>query len=155
MRIIIPGFGDLNLKHLVLDYNGTIATDGAFLEEIRRQLNNLAETVTLHILTADTHGSVKDHLRELPCVLRIIGNDKQDEEKWRYVKELGSKEVVAIGNGRNDALMLGEACLGVGVMHVEGCSSQIMAASDVLCRSTEDALNLLLHPSRLIATLRN
>ena len=62
---------------------------------------------------------------------------------------------MAIGNGRNDILMLKEALLGIGIVQMEGASTAIFGAADLLCTSIINALNLLLHPTRLQATLRN
>ena len=36
MKIEIPGYKELDLKYLVLDYNGTIARDGIIPESIRK-----------------------------------------------------------------------------------------------------------------------
>ena len=66
---------------------------------------------------------------------------------------LGAR-TVAFGNGANDALMLRKARLGICVMHGEGASLQALLASDVLVASAEEALDLLLKPARLVATLR-
>ena len=35
MKVEIPGYGELNLKYLILDYNGTIAVDGRIPERIK------------------------------------------------------------------------------------------------------------------------
>ncbi|HBI27990.1 MAG TPA: ATPase P, partial [Peptococcaceae bacterium] len=37
--IDIPGRGELNLQHLVLDYNGTIAFDGSLIKGVEEELN--------------------------------------------------------------------------------------------------------------------
>jgi soluble P-type ATPase len=70
------------------------------------------------------------------------------------LEKLGAAQTVAFGNGANDALMLRKACLGICVMHGEGTSMQALLASDVLVASAEEALDLLLKPARLLATLR-
>jgi len=70
------------------------------------------------------------------------------------LEKLGASQTVAFGNGANDALMLRKACLGICVMHGEGTSLQALLASDVLAASAEEALDLLLKPARLVATLR-
>jgi soluble P-type ATPase len=62
---------------------------------------------------------------------------------------------VAIGNGRNDVNMLAEAALGIAVMGPEGTSSEAVRAADVVVMSINEALDVLLHPERLKATLRS
>lgn len=154
IHIDIPGFKNLSLSHLVMDYNGTIACDGELIPELRDILSKLSDSILLHIITADTHGSVKEKIGEISCDLKIINPENQDREKLVYIQKLGCEKVVAVGNGRNDVLMLEHASLGIGIIHSEGCSSRIVSASDVLCSSPVDALNLLVRPSRLIASLR-
>lgn len=44
----------------------------------------------------------------------------QDQQKLKYVKDLGSSHVIAIGNGKNDLLMLRESALGIGIIQAEG-----------------------------------
>jgi soluble P-type ATPase len=72
-----------------------------------------------------------------------------------FIESLGICNTIAIGNGRNDALMLKNAILGFAVMQDEGVNIQALNAADVLFASIIDALDALLIPNRLIATLRN
>jgi soluble P-type ATPase len=78
----------------------------------------------------------------------------QDLQKEKYVENLGEDQVIAIGNGRNDSLMLQKAALGIAVMQQEGMYSPLSGHCDILCNSVTDALNLLLKSKRIIATLR-
>lgn len=52
-------------------------------------------------------------------------------------------------------MMLHEAALGLVVIQAEGAAQIAVAAADIVSKSIEDALDLLLRPKRLIATLRN
>ena len=71
------------------------------------------------------------------------------------IQQLGPQHVVAIGNGRNDQWMLAEAVLGIAVLQEEGACTQALLAADVVAPSITAALDLLLHPLRLTATLRS
>ncbi len=42
IEVNVPGFGNLRLQHLVLDYNGTLSRDGGLLEGVREALLALA-----------------------------------------------------------------------------------------------------------------
>jgi soluble P-type ATPase len=106
------------------------------------------------VLTADTHGTAVDKVKHLPVTLAVIGKDRQDEEKAQYVRRLGAAKVVAVGNGRNDILMLAEAGLGIGILQQEGASMKTIMAADLLCTNIADVFGLLLTPVRLQATLR-
>ena len=155
LSISIPGKDVLTLDYLVLDYNGTIAEDGNLLEEIPERLSKLAARLKIFIVTADTYGTVAEKTAHLPCDLHVIAADRQDVEKKAFVKQLGAEKTAAIGNGRNDTLMLEQAALGIGVIQAEGGSGLMIQKADVICTHIRDALDLLLLPDRLKATLRN
>jgi soluble P-type ATPase len=153
--INIPGFAELKLEHLVLDLNGTLAVDGALLAGIDNVFKRLAEHLTIHVITADTFGTASSLFGGLPCHLGVIAQKNQDLEKYNYIVALDPKKVVAIGNGRNDRLMLEEAALGIGVIQREGASMAALTAAEVVLTDIHAAFELLLKPQRLIATLRN
>ena len=155
VEIDIPGFGELRLEHLVFDYNGTLAVDGRLLPGVQEQLNELAERLNIHVVTADTFGRVTSGLEDVHCAITILSTDNQAEEKRDVVRKLGSFQVAAIGNGRNDRFMLQESVLGIALIQTEGASAQTLRAADIVCTSIGDALSLLRKPLRLVATLRS
>jgi soluble P-type ATPase len=151
----IPGFADLCLEHLVLDFNGTLAEDGTLLAGVRTVLAALAGDLTIHVVTADTFGRAAEELDGLPVRLTVLPGDDQADAKLSYVQALGTDRVVAVGNGRNDRKMLAAAALGIAVVQREGGASDTLAAADVVVTGVLDALELLRHPTRLVATLRS
>jgi len=155
LRILIPGYKELQLEHLVLDYNGTLACDGEILEGVEQSLKALAEELQIHVVTADTFGKVRSRLENAPCTLVVLPQAGQDVGKRAYVEQLGSQCVVAIGNGRNDRLMLKEAALGIAVVQGEGAASESLLAAAVVCADIRSAFDLLRNPLRLTATLRS
>jgi soluble P-type ATPase len=152
--IEIPNYETVNLKHIVLDYNGTIAKDGILKEEARKMLVLLAQQYTLHVITADTFGSVKNELQGLDLHVKVLRSQNHTLEKEDYIIELNENQCAAIGNGNNDAKMLQVAEIGICVIGDEGCSTKSLLASDITCKSISEALALFVHPQRLIATLR-
>lgn len=60
MKIEIPGYKELNLRYLVLDYNGTIAMGGKIKESVKERIRKLAEEMDIIVLTADTYGTAKE-----------------------------------------------------------------------------------------------
>jgi len=153
--IRIPGFKELRLSHLVLDYNGAIAVHGRLLQGVLEKLAALAPGLAIHILTADTFGTVRDQVAHLPTDLVVIPSGDQAEAKGAYVRRLGGEAVAAVGNGRNDRLMLKEAALGIAVLQAEGAAVQALMAADVVVPGILEALDLLLTPAALTATLRD
>jgi len=154
LEVNIPGYGQLQLEHLVLDYNGTLACDGQLLDGVGERLHKLSEQLHIHVITADTFGSVKTALEGIPCELVILPAGSQDTGKLTYIEQLGSATAVCVGNGRNDTLMLKEAALGLAVLQAEGAAVAALTAADVVCPNILAALDLLAHPFRLVATLR-
>ena len=154
IEIRVPGFGDLSLSHLVCDYNGTLALDGALLPGVADALRDLAEDMQIHVVTADTFGQASSQLAGLPLRLTIIPSASPVDAKLAYVSRLGADGVVAVGNGRNDVEMLKAARVGIALMQGEGGAAAALVAADIVARSILDALGLLCAPQRLLATLR-
>ncbi len=155
LEIQIPGFGNLDLESLVCDYNGTLARSGRLAPEVRAMMLSIAAQLRIYVITGDSFGTATEQLRGLPCEIKTLPSQGQAKAKQEFVAELGSRHVVAIGNGRNDRLMLAEAILGIAVVGDEGVASQTAAASDVLVKHIADAFALLREPRRLVATLRS
>ncbi len=155
VEIEIPGWGALSLKYLVMDYNGTLAVDGRLIDGVDIVLARLAQKLDLHVLTADTFGLAKKGLSGIPCELSILARENQAEGKEKFVRQLGADKTVAVGNGRNDRLMLEASALGIALILAEGASSETIASADIVCNSIIDALSLLENPLRLVATLRS
>ena len=155
IAVNIPGFAQLALHHLVLDYNGTLAVDGRLRPGVKPLLRRLAKSLRIHVVTADTFGLAARQLAGLPLELHILGLERQATAKRLFVGRLGRDGVVAIGNGRNDRFMLASAALGIAVCQREGAAAETVAAANVVVSDIRDALSLLLHPNRLVATLRS
>jgi len=154
LHLNIPGYKDLRLEHLVLDFNGTLACDGQLIPGVKQLLEALAPKLHLHLLTADTFGSVKEQVAGLPVSLHVIAPGREAQAKADYLQALGPEKTAAIGNGRNDGLMLQQAALGVAVLQSEGLAVEALLAAHVITPGILEALELLLYPQRLQATLR-
>lgn len=155
IEIQIPGYKKLHLEHLVLDYNGTMAIDGQLITGVKEALIDLSEKIQIHVLTADTFGKVKSEVKDIPCTLSILPEEKQDEGKLDYIKRLDPDATVCVGNGRNDRLMLKEAVLGIALIQEEGAAVETVLSADIVCSDIISALDLLNNPLRLVATLRS
>lgn len=167
LRIDIPGRGPLTLSTLILDYNGTLAKDGALLDGVAERLQALGQMLHIIVLTADTHGTVARNMQGLPVEVVVIGarasaadsdnnfvKEGEDEAKLRVLTGQGRETCAAFGNGRNDNLMLGKAALSVAVLGDEGLSTAALGAAQIVVKDIRDGLDLLLKTDRLRATLR-
>lgn len=152
IEVEIPGRATLRLAHLVLDVNGTLALDGVLLPGVKQRLDQLRPLLEIHLLTADTHGHQAAIDAELGLKATII--QQGAVEKGAYVLSLSGEQVVTIANGTNDTAMFNAAGLRIAVLGPEGLAADLLKASDILVRDINDALDLLLHTRRLVATLR-
>jgi len=154
IELNIPGRGLIQLKHLVSDVNGTLALDGQLLDGAPKALLALSDRLQLHLLTADTHGRQAQIDERLGLQAVRIPKGGEAKAKAAYVHDLGAESVVALGQGANDAVMLREAAIGIAVASVEGLAIESLTSADIFVPDIITALELLEHPTRLVATLR-
>jgi P-type E1-E2 ATPase len=154
IELNIPGRGLVQLHHLVCDVNGTLAVDGQLLENVKLGLSTLRDRLTLHLLTADTHGRQETIDRQLNIKAVRIQPGEEATQKANYVEQLGADTVVAIGQGSNDAGMIRTAGLGICVLSAEGTAVETLLGADLIVANISDALEMLEKPLRIVATLR-
>lgn len=150
----ISGFGQRTLHHLVLDYNGTLALDGRVQPGVFSRLSQLRSKLQIHILTADTYGTVRSTFGQSGYTVHVLPAGNERAAKAEYVRELSALSCACLGNGNNDSVMLEEAGLSMVVLQPEGIARAALSAAHILVPGIEAGLDLLLHPNRLKATLR-
>lgn len=154
IEVDIPGWRPLRIDHLLLDLNGTLALDGELLP-IHGQVRRLTKRLDVHLLSADTHGTLEAVAAELGVAwTRLPPVGAEAEHKAHFARQLGADRVAALGNGANDMGMLEVAALGIAVVGPEGAFGPAVAVADLVVGAPEVALELLLKPARLVATLR-
>ncbi len=144
--------GSASIHRLVLDFTGTLSLDGTLIPGVAHRLRALSSHLTITVLTADTFGTAREALRELPVDVEII---RDGGHKAELVSGMDPEGVIAIGNGRNDVPMMNVARVGIAVVGPEGAAAELLAAADVVTRDILDALELVANPLRLKATLRD
>jgi len=155
VRIEISGSQTLVIENLLLDFNGTLAQNGKISDKVRQIIIELSENLKLCVATADTRGNASTECSGLPLeLLELPGGMPEDEAKLKLLEKLGKDRTAVVGNGRNDALTLADATLGICVLGEEGAHKRAVAAAQVLVHSIEDALGLFVDTNRLVATLR-
>jgi soluble P-type ATPase len=154
ITINIPGWGNMDIENIVLDLNGTIATDGRIPFEVKEKIKPLTEKVKIYVLTADTQGTASEEIQDMKVELIKIAEEDSKRGKFDLLKTLTPESTVVIGNGNNDELILREAALGIAVLGDEGMSALAVKNADIIVKNISDALDLFLKPKRLIATLR-
>jgi P-type E1-E2 ATPase len=150
----IPGRGNVQLRHLVFDVNGTLAVDGIPLDGIAKRLASLRDRLEIHLVTADTHGQQTTIDRQLNIqAVRLQAGD-ESTQKADIVRGLGAEAVAAIGQGANDAGMLQAAALGICVLSPESTAVETLLAADLVTPDIFAALDLFDKPLRIVASMR-
>jgi len=155
MEINIPGTGTLDIKNILLDYNGTLAVDGILIPGVKDLLNELSGQFGIHVITADTFGSAEAELNGIKCTFTRLNPENQSEAKLQYLIECGKDNTASIGNGKNDRYMLKESILGIAVVQGEGAFTETLIMSDIVCSTILTALEFFRKPKRLVATMRD
>ncbi len=156
IEIALPG-RDITreLRNLILDLNGTLTVDGHLIEGVKSQIDKLKTVLQVYLLSSDTLGCGVAVADELGIPLFKVGSTQGGEDKLDFLNTIGPEETIVIGNGYNDRLILENAAVAIAVIGVEGCSTEALQKADLVVKDITDALNLLLNPLRIIATLRD
>ncbi|MBZ0263658.1 ATPase P [bacterium] len=156
IRLSIPGSESYQISSVICDMNGTLAVDGVMNKAVMDRLRRLSNTVEVTILTADTFGTADRYESELGVTVKRIRTVPKEEvqAKREVVIQAGAANTVFIGNGANDVEAMETAVFSIGVMGKEGIYRRTLEVADMVVYSGEDALDLLLNPTRLIAGLR-
>ena len=153
LRIDIPSWGSVDIENIVIDLNGTLATDAKIPLEVKEKIGALSRLAKIYILTADPHGPADEEILGMGAELIKVVGENSKQGKLDFLRTLNPKMTVAIGNGSNDQLILKEAALGIAVLGEEGVSVSAIKSADILVKDIQNALDLFLKPRRLTTTL--
>jgi soluble P-type ATPase len=154
LSISIPGWRDLHITNVLFDLNGTLACDGLIADSTRDRLKVLGDSLALYIMSADTHGTLDRVTAGLPVQIQRVQQPLGAAEKRDFLERLGAEQTIAIGNGRNDVEMVQAAALGIVILGPEGAAAAALQSADLVFGHIDDALDSLIYPRRLVATLR-
>lgn len=154
IEIEIPGRQTIKAQHAVFDYNGTIAVDGKLIEGVAERIQELSTQVKVHVLTADTYGSAATQCANLPLQVHTFPRAEAAACKREIVQGLEGG-AICFGNGFNDVSMFEIATLSIAILDGEGMFAGLLRETDILARSATEAIDLLLKPSHVKATLRS
>ncbi|MGA7326085.1 MAG: HAD hydrolase family protein [Rhodomicrobium sp.] len=137
-------------------FKNRLARDGVLLPGVGDITRMLARDLVIHVVTGDTFGCAAAALSGYPCQLTILdGNENQGAAKLAFIEALGPSDCACIGNGRNDSKMVAAAGIGIAVIGPEGAATEIVKAAAIVVSDIRIAQELVLHPLRLVATLRS
>ena len=148
----IPGSGSLDLKTIILDLNGTISVRGQLVEGVAERLGKLRSLgYKIVLFTGNTRGDAD----KIANFLNIEwAQARTAEDKKNEALKLGPEACVSIGNGLIDLELMKAVALRIVTLQSEGVHVQTLLASDVVVPTILDALDMLIDPDTLVATLR-
>lgn len=148
----IPGNGSLELKTIILDLNGTISVRGQLVEGVAERLSKLKTLGYKAVLfTGNTRGDA-DKIASYLGIEWMQARTAADKKNEALKLEPAS--CVSIGNGLIDLGLMKAVALRIVTLQSEGVHVQTLLVSDVVVPTILDALDMLIDPDILIATLR-
>jgi soluble P-type ATPase len=151
--VTIPGWGTIEIRHIVLDLNGTLTESGTFLPGVLDELVSLNEQgLSIHILSGDTRGNLETLLSPFPGLHYRITETAQ--AKRAFVESIGPEHAVCVGNGNIDIEMFKIAALSICTIQGEGATTKALGHADIVVLHIRHAIDLIRDEDKLIATLR-
>lgn len=148
-----PGKDSLEIEFILLDFEGTLASDGRVHPKAKDKINLLSKRTKIYVLAKGEKGRVEETLRRVRAEAIHLTEGEASQQKSEILRQLGASKTVAIGNGMDDVLMMEEAGFAICVIGKEGTSTEAITKADVVIMNVVDALDFLLKPLRQKATL--
>jgi len=148
-----PGQSNLEIEFILIDSEGTLASDRRVHPKAKDKINLLSKRTKIYVLTKEEKERGEEALRKVKAEIIYLTEGESSQKKLDLLRQLGATRTVAIGNGVDDVPMIEEAGLGVCVLGKEGIASEAMKKADVVFMNILDALDFLLKPLRQKATL--
>ena len=148
-----PGQEPLEIEFILLNFEGTLATDRRVHPKAKDKLNLLSKRTKIYILTKGEQEATREILKKVKAEIAFFVEGEASQGKLDLLRQLGAERTVAIGNGVDDVPMIGEAGLGICILGKEGGSAEAVRKADVAFTDILHALDFLLKPLRHQATL--
>jgi soluble P-type ATPase len=148
-----PGRNPLEIEFILLNFEGTLATDRRIHPKAKDKLNLLGKRSKIYILAKGEQEAIREILKKMKAEVVYLTEGEVSQGKLDLLRQLGAARTVAIGNGADDAAMIEEAGLGICIIGKEGTSVEAIKKADVVFTDILDALDFLLKPLRHQATL--
>ncbi len=148
----IPGQGQIEIKTIILDLNGTLSVAGTIPDGVKERLEQLkSKGFKVLFFTGNTRNDADDLAAGLGIEWKLA---KNAQEKRDLALELEPNTCASIGNGLIDLELMKAVKLRIVTLQAEGVHVQTLLNSDIVIPTINDALDLFIDEQRLIATLR-
>jgi soluble P-type ATPase len=153
ITILRSGQDPLGIDFILLDFEGTLASDRRVHPKAKDRINLLSKRTKIYILTKEEKILMEEALKKVKAEIIYLMEGEASQQKLDLLRQLGASRTVVIGNGADDVPMIEEAGFGICVMGREGAHSETMKKADMVFMNILDALDFLLKPLRQKATL--
>jgi P-type E1-E2 ATPase len=148
----VPEIGEMELKTIVLDLNGTLAVKGKIVSGVKNRLRELKKMgYSMVFFSGDQRGNAQELADTLGIEFRKALNSA---EKEKHLLQMESDKTVAIGNARIDIGMFKHAKVSIATVQAEGIHSGILNYVDIIVPCITDALDILIDENTFSATMR-
>jgi len=148
-----PGQMDLEIDFILIDFEGTLATDRRVHPKAKDKINLLSKRTSIYVFAMQPKEMVEERLRKVRAQIIYLEEGEASRRKLDLLQQLGPARCAAIGSGVNDAAMVREAGIGICVIGREGSCGEALGNADLVFSDILDALDFLLKPLRQKATL--
>ncbi len=148
-----PGQDPLEIESILIDFEGTLASDRRVHPKAKDKINLLSKRTSVYVLTKGEKEVLEEVLRKVKAEIIYLKEGESSAEKLERLRQSGEDRTAAIGNGADDASLLQRAGLGICVIGKEGAAGEALRKADLIFTDILDALDFLLKPLRQKATL--
>jgi soluble P-type ATPase len=152
MKYQVPEVGEIEIKTIILDLNGTLSVNGKIPGGIKEKLSKLKEIgISVVLFTGDQRGTAADLCDEYGIdFVRTKNGIEKEEAMTKY----DSETTAAIGNARIDIGTFKHAKVSVATLQSEGVHSEVLKYVDIIVPTINDALDFFIDPDTFSATMR-
>jgi len=148
-----PGQEPLEIEFILIDFEGTLASDCRVHPKAKDKINLLSRRTKIYILAKGEKERAEEALRRTKAEIVSLKEGEASKQKLDLLLNLGAPRAVVIGNGMDDVPMMEEAGFSMAIIGKEGTSGELIQIADVAFTNIVDALDFLLKPLRQKATL--
>jgi soluble P-type ATPase len=148
----VPEVGDIEIKTIVFDLNGTLQVNGEVPKGVKERIEKLKLLgFKLVFFSGDVRGNAPKVAEELGIDF-IPTFNSQDKE--REFLKFDTKTTAAVGNARIDIGTFKHAVLSIATLQSEGIHVEILKYVDVIVPGINDALDFFINEGTFKGTMR-
>lgn len=148
-----PGQSLIEIEYILIDFEGTLATDRRVNPKAKDKINLLSKRTKIYIFVQTEKEIALKSLKNTKADIIFISEGQASQEKLNFIRQIKRENTVVIGNGKSDVEIIKESAISFCVMGKEGAFKDALINADIIVNDIIDALDFLLKPLRQKATL--